>query len=53
MGALGVWVLAIPAEVGLGPWTCSAENLYQTHDWLSPGLSLRAEVPLPSGTDRL
>lgn len=53
MGGLGGWVLAIPAEVGLGPWTYSAENLYQTHDWISPGLSLRAEVPLPSGMDRL
>lgn len=24
---------AVPTEVGLGPWTCPAENLYQTCDW--------------------
>lgn len=46
-------LLAIPAEVGLGPWTYSAENLYQTHDRLSSGLPLRTDIPFPSGTDLL
>lgn len=35
------------------PGLNSAENLYQTHDWLSPGPPLRADVPLPRGTDLL
>ena len=45
--------LAVPVEAGLGPWTHPAENRFQTHDRPSPGLPLRADVSLPSGTDLL